>query len=41
MKLHFVRSIKGLQNFLAIPIMSTLAEFMIIKMINQIASILL
>ena len=41
MKLHFVRSIKGLQNFLAIPIMNTLAGFMIIKMINQIASILL
>ena len=29
MKLHFVRSIRGLQNFLAIPIMNTLAGFMI------------
>ena len=30
MKLHFVRSIRGLQNFLAIPIMNTLAGFMIL-----------
>ena len=30
MKLHFVRSIRGLQNFLAIPIMNPLAGFMII-----------
>ena len=29
MKLHFVRSIRGLQNFLAIPIMNPLAGFMI------------
>ena len=29
MKLHFVRSIRGLQNFLAIPIMNTLAGFII------------
>ena len=29
MKLHFVHSIRGLQNFLAIPIMNTLAGFMI------------
>ena len=29
MKLHFVHSIKGLQNFLAIPIMNPLAGFMI------------
>ena len=29
MKLHFVRSIRGLQNILAIPIMSPLAGFMI------------
>ena len=29
MNLHFVRSIRGLQNFLAIPIMNTLAGFMI------------
>ena len=29
MKLHFVRSIRGLQNFLVIPIMNTLAGFMI------------
>ena len=29
MKLHFVRSIRGLQIFLAIPIMNTLAGFMI------------
>ena len=30
MKLHFVRSIRGLQNFLAIPIMNPLAGFMIV-----------
>ena len=30
MKLHFVRSIRGLQNFLAIPIMNPLAGFMIL-----------
>ena len=30
MKLHFVRSIRGLQNFLAIPIMNPLVGFMII-----------
>ena len=29
MNLHFVRSIRGLQNFLVIPIMNTLAGFMI------------
>ena len=29
MNLHFVHSIRGLQNFLAIPIMNTLAGFMI------------
>ena len=29
MNLHFVRFIRGLQNFLAIPIMNTLAGFMI------------
>ena len=29
MKLHFVRSIRGLQNFLAISIMNPLAGFMI------------
>ena len=29
MKLHFVCSIRGLQNFLAIPIMNPLAGFMI------------
>ena len=29
MKLHFVRSIRGLQNFLTITIMNTLAGFMI------------
>ena len=29
MKLHFVRSIRGLQNFLAINIINTLAGFMI------------
>ena len=29
MKLYFVRSIRGLQNFLAIPIMNPLAGFMI------------
>ena len=29
MKLHFVHSIRGLQNFLAIPIMNPLAGFMI------------
>ena len=30
MKLHFVRSIRGLQNFLTISIMNTLAGFMIV-----------
>ena len=30
MNLHFVRFIRGLQNFLAIPIMNTLAGFMIV-----------
>ena len=29
MKLHFGRSIRGLQNFLVIPIMNPLAGFMI------------
>ena len=29
-KLHFVRSGRGLQNFLAIPIMNPLAGFMIV-----------
>ena len=29
MKLHFVRSIRGLQNFLAISIMNPLAGFII------------
>ena len=29
MKLHFVRSIRGLQNFLAVPIMNPLAGLMI------------
>ena len=29
MKLHFVRSIRGLQNFLAIPNMNPLVGFMI------------
>ena len=28
MKLYFVRSIRGLQNFLAIPIINSLAGFM-------------
>ena len=28
-RLHFVRSIRGLQNFLTIPIMNPLAGFMI------------
>ena len=32
MNLHFVRSIRGLQNFLAIPIMNTLAGFMILAL---------
>ena len=30
-KLRFVRSIRGLQNFLAIPIMNPLAGFMIVN----------
>ena len=30
MKLHFVRSIRGLQNFLAIPIMNPLMGFMML-----------
>ena len=34
MNLHFVRFIRGLQNFLAIPIMNTLAGFMI-KMVHS------
>ena len=39
MKLHFVRSIRSLQNFLAIPIMNTLAGFMILKKIDGIKSL--
>ena len=35
MKLHFVRSNRGLQNFLAIPIMNPLAGF-IIKLIKHL-----
>ena len=34
MNLHFVRFIRGLQNFLAIPIMNTLAGFMILAYSN-------
>ena len=38
MNLHFVRFIRGLQNFLAIPIMNTLAGFMI-SSINKMDSV--
>ena len=37
MKLHFVRSIRGLQNFLAIPIMNPLAGFMIVRIKQQVS----
>ena len=36
-KFHFVRSIRGLQNFLTIPIMNSLAGFMIQLPIQYIA----